>query len=391
DSIYSKSDEQNHLTREEDIFSSLLFYPFTNENQAEKEVDPFEVSMKEIPEDITPSKSQTSKEKSENESPLRHCLTTELLKTLNDGSSGSCHEGNKGKGNEAGRDVSQFTLENKTKPKETPPTACQTKLNVKAKSFIPGKERAKAYVTEISKHQEEINYLVNDYDPEVKQKKEFTIFGRGMNNLSGVKTYHHGYPIGVYNFQQRNFPYNAYQTQTNPVTNFIQKENKIQNENNFNQLKFIPKEKEEMKSPVQIKIPPEIKFKSADKKTPISNSLTMKSKGSLTSSGKAKVSLPGKEPLEKSAQKKLNKKEKKETTKKKKIEERDGDWNCYKCKNLNFSFRTTCNRCQTSRKETEEYYIKRADEILEVLGQSHDYYGINQMGSVTEDDTTIDG
>lgn len=39
--------------------------------------------------------------------------------------------------------------------------------------------------------------------------------------------------------------------------------------------------------------------------------------------------------------------------KKKPFQEREGDWNCFKCKNLNFSFRVICNRCQLSKKESE--------------------------------------
>jgi len=29
---------------------------------------------------------------------------------------------------------------------------------------------------------------------------------------------------------------------------------------------------------------------------------------------------------------------------------RDGDWVCYNCNNLNFSFRKKCNRCKTQTK-----------------------------------------
>ena len=32
--------------------------------------------------------------------------------------------------------------------------------------------------------------------------------------------------------------------------------------------------------------------------------------------------------------------------------EREGDWICAKCKNLNFSFRTFCNRCKISKEES---------------------------------------
>jgi hypothetical protein len=40
--------------------------------------------------------------------------------------------------------------------------------------------------------------------------------------------------------------------------------------------------------------------------------------------------------------------------KKKPFVERVGDWNCFKCKNLNFSFRVVCNRCQLSKKDSEK-------------------------------------
>lgn len=54
------------------------------------------------------------------------------------------------------------------------------------------------------------------------------------------------------------------------------------------------------------------------------------------------------------------------------IEEREGDWNCYKCKNLNFAFRKKCNRCQASKKETEKYFEIRAQNILKMLGYYSD-------------------
>ena len=45
----------------------------------------------------------------------------------------------------------------------------------------------------------------------------------------------------------------------------------------------------------------------------------------------------------------LNKKKKKES---KLLKERKGDWVCYFCKNLNFSFRDICNRCQKTKEES---------------------------------------
>ena len=37
--------------------------------------------------------------------------------------------------------------------------------------------------------------------------------------------------------------------------------------------------------------------------------------------------------------------------------ERVGDWICFNCKNLNFSFRTVCNRCQLSKDELEDMLL----------------------------------
>ena len=38
--------------------------------------------------------------------------------------------------------------------------------------------------------------------------------------------------------------------------------------------------------------------------------------------------------------------------KKKPFQERAGDWVCSRCRNLNFSFRVVCNRCQLTKKES---------------------------------------
>ena len=52
----------------------------------------------------------------------------------------------------------------------------------------------------------------------------------------------------------------------------------------------------------------------------------------------------------------LNKSDNEKSKKKKEnkvLKERKGDWICYFCKNLNFSFRDICNRCQKTKKESE--------------------------------------
>lgn len=40
--------------------------------------------------------------------------------------------------------------------------------------------------------------------------------------------------------------------------------------------------------------------------------------------------------------------------KKKPFVEREGDWICFKCKNLNFAFRTNCNRCHLTKNENQK-------------------------------------
>jgi hypothetical protein len=35
---------------------------------------------------------------------------------------------------------------------------------------------------------------------------------------------------------------------------------------------------------------------------------------------------------------------------------REGDWVCYNCQNLNFSFRKKCNRCKVQTKEQNEHF-----------------------------------
>ena len=54
--------------------------------------------------------------------------------------------------------------------------------------------------------------------------------------------------------------------------------------------------------------------------------------------------------------------------KKKPFIERAGDWNCFKCKNLNFSFRVTCNRCQMTKKESEKLY----DSMMKNMGSKNE-------------------
>jgi hypothetical protein len=43
--------------------------------------------------------------------------------------------------------------------------------------------------------------------------------------------------------------------------------------------------------------------------------------------------------------------------KRKKFVEREGDWRCSRCKNINFSFREKCNKCKISKDESENYCV----------------------------------
>ena len=43
-----------------------------------------------------------------------------------------------------------------------------------------------------------------------------------------------------------------------------------------------------------------------------------------------------------------------EKKKKKPFVEREGDWICFQCKNLNFAFRTNCNRCHLTKNENQK-------------------------------------
>jgi len=50
--------------------------------------------------------------------------------------------------------------------------------------------------------------------------------------------------------------------------------------------------------------------------------------------------------------------------KKKKLTERVGDWVCIKCKNLNFSFRIICNRCELPKTENDLLYEKYCNNMM---------------------------
>ena len=61
---------------------------------------------------------------------------------------------------------------------------------------------------------------------------------------------------------------------------------------------------------------------------------------------------------------------KKKKKKKKNFEEREGDWNCYFCKNLNFSFRKKCNKCGVIKNFSESLHDKCMENILSIINKN---------------------
>ena len=52
---------------------------------------------------------------------------------------------------------------------------------------------------------------------------------------------------------------------------------------------------------------------------------------------------------------------------KKNFEVREGDWTCYFCKNLNFSFRKKCNRCGVNKDYSESQHDKCMEHVLSII------------------------
>lgn len=62
--------------------------------------------------------------------------------------------------------------------------------------------------------------------------------------------------------------------------------------------------------------------------------------------------------------------ENKKKKKKKEFVEREGDWSCYRCKNLNFSFRVKCNKCGFPREESEKKFNEVGEQLLKLADLS---------------------
>ena len=55
---------------------------------------------------------------------------------------------------------------------------------------------------------------------------------------------------------------------------------------------------------------------------------------------------------------------------KKNFEAREGDWTCYFCKNLNFSFRKKCNRCGVNKDYSESQHDKCMEHVLSIINDN---------------------
>ena len=62
--------------------------------------------------------------------------------------------------------------------------------------------------------------------------------------------------------------------------------------------------------------------------------------------------------------------DKKKKKKKQEFEEREGDWPCYRCKNINFSFKNKCNKCLLSRDESEKKFVEVGEALLKLADLS---------------------
>ena len=65
----------------------------------------------------------------------------------------------------------------------------------------------------------------------------------------------------------------------------------------------------------------------------------------------------------KKANKNIDKRKKK---KNKEFVEREGDWSCYRCKNLNFKFRNKCNKCGLNKDESEKKFVEIGEQLLKL-------------------------
>lgn len=61
---------------------------------------------------------------------------------------------------------------------------------------------------------------------------------------------------------------------------------------------------------------------------------------------------------------------KKKQKKKKNFTEREGDWTCFECKNLNFAFRKKCNRCKVPKNISDEKHENFMQNVLNIITEN---------------------
>ena len=66
----------------------------------------------------------------------------------------------------------------------------------------------------------------------------------------------------------------------------------------------------------------------------------------------------------------IKKEKKKKKKNKKNFEEREGDWNCYFCRNLNFTFRKKCNKCGIFKYYSDKFHDKFMENVLSIINDN---------------------
>ncbi len=122
------------------------------------------------------------------------------------------------------------------------------------------------------------------------------------------------------------------------MTNNLNSQNCFQSNNQQNNFQFLPNGKVAMIIKNQVYI-----FRSRSKSRFLNHFEKPENTNINNNKDNQEISSLNKSDKEKSKKKKENKV----------LKERKGDWICYFCKNLNFSFRDICNRCQKTKKESE--------------------------------------
>ena len=64
---------------------------------------------------------------------------------------------------------------------------------------------------------------------------------------------------------------------------------------------------------------------------------------------------------------------------KKNFVEREGDWTCFYCGNLNFSFRKNCNRCGSLRINSEIEHDKYMENVLYIINENQKIRLLNKV------------